>query len=296
MTTAYVCYSNKGEYGLADLENEELFQFLKEKGVDIHSEIWSDPAAEWESYDNVILKAPWDYVEKIDQFRSWLDKLDSLNVRLLNSINTIRWNIDKHYLRDIADSGLNVIETMYLEKGSSIDFKSCFQSLNIEKIVVKPCISASSKNTFAISLNEADQFIPVINDLLKDGDYMVQPFLKEIQQSGEVSFMFFNGVFSHSVIKKPKAGDFRTQEHLGGTIDTFTPTAELLSSVQKYVDIFAKNCLYTRVDGTIVNGAFQLMELEIVDPYLYLFTSPESYNLYYGALIASMEKYSQIIT
>ncbi|HXS35507.1 MAG TPA: hypothetical protein VN721_02310 [Flavipsychrobacter sp.] len=286
MKTAYVCYSNKGEYGLADLENEELFEFLKEKGVDVHSEVWSDPTIEWERYDNVILKAPWDYVEKIDQFRSWLDKLDSLNVRLLNSTNTIRWNIDKHYLKDIADAGLNVIETIYLEKGSNIDFKNCFYSLNTEKIVVKPCISASSKNTFAVSVDEAEQFTPLINDLLKEGDYMVQPFLKEIQQSGEVSFMFFNGAFSHSVIKRPKSGDFRTQEHLGGTIHPFTPSAELLLSIQKYIDNFAQNCLYIRVDGTIVNETFLLMELELVDPYLYLFISSGSYDLYYDALIA----------
>jgi glutathione synthase/RimK-type ligase-like ATP-grasp enzyme len=113
---------------------------------------------------------------------------------------------------------------------------------------------------------------------------MIQPFLKEIEDEGEWSLLFFNGQYSHSLLKKAKSGDFRVQHYLGGSIHPQSPSEEQIAVAKQYVTLFAKCCLYARVDGVYVNGAFNLMELELIEPFLFLFTHPQAYENYAKAL------------
>ncbi|RZK54982.1 MAG: hypothetical protein EOO91_14965 [Pedobacter sp.] len=115
-------------------------------------------------------------------------------------------------------------------------------------------------------------------------DFIVQPFLTEIEENGEWSFIFFGGKFSHALLKKAADGDFRVQATFGGTVHPQQPAKELLTTAQKYVDQFAKDCLYARVDGAIVNNEFLLMELELIEPFLFLDTEEKALENYYEAL------------
>lgn len=286
MKIAYVCYEDVGKY-TSSVENEDeiLFKFLKEKGLDITMEVWSDPNVDWKAYDLAVLKSPWDYFDKIDQFQQWLNTLENLNVSLLNPVKVVKWNSDKHYLQEIADAGLLVVPTLYFEKGKNPDLSVYFEQLKSETLIVKPCISGGSKNTIKVSRANLTEVSSLVQGYLTEEAYMVQPFLKEIETEGEWSFLFFNGKFSHSLLKKAKPGDFRVQHYLGGTIHTETAPDSLLRSAEKYVKQFAKDCLYARVDGLIVNGEFMLMELELIEPFLFLFTNPDSYQNYYNALM-----------
>jgi glutathione synthase/RimK-type ligase-like ATP-grasp enzyme len=114
---------------------------------------------------------------------------------------------------------------------------------------------------------------------------MAQPFLPQIQEEGEWSFVFFNGKFSHSLLKKAKPGDFRVQHYLGGTIHSAQAPAHLLKEATAYAEAFAKSCLYVRVDGLEVDKHFMLMELELIEPFLFLFTHPQGYENYYTGLM-----------
>ncbi|GAA4418289.1 hypothetical protein GCM10023187_51580 [Nibrella viscosa] len=285
MKIAYICYEDIGTYA-SSVENEDqaLFRFLKTKGLDIHFMLWTDPLAQWSHFDLALLKAPWDYFEKIDQFYAWLDTLKQQHVPLLNPYDIVRWNSDKHYLRDIAAAGFPVTPTLFLEKGEQADLAAYFDQFNSVKLIVKPCISAGSKNTYAISREQLSDFTPKLNALLQQEAFMVQPFLTQIQEEGEWSLLFFNGVFSHAVLKKAKAGDFRVQHYLGGTIHPQQPSPALVQAAEAYVRRFAKDCLYARVDGTLVAEQFVLMELELIEPFLFLFTDPNSYERYFEAL------------
>ncbi|GAA4469618.1 hypothetical protein GCM10023189_56900 [Nibrella saemangeumensis] len=285
MKIAYICYEDIGTYA-SPVENEDqkLFQFLKQKGLDIHFMLWTDPLADWSHFDLALLKAPWDYFEKIDLFYAWLEELKQKNVPLLNPYEVVRWNSDKHYLRDIAAAGLPVTPTLFVEKGHKADLAAYFDQFNSVKLIVKPCISAGSKNTYAITPEQLTEFTPKLNGLLQQESFMVQPFLPQIQEEGEWSLLFFNGRFSHAVLKKAKAGDFRVQHYLGGTIHPQPPSAELIQHAEAYVHRFAKDCLYARVDGTLVDGQFVLMELELIEPFLFLFTDLNSYERYFKAL------------
>jgi len=291
MKIAYVTYEDQGKY-TSNVENEDqkLLHFLQKKGLEISEEIWSDPAVQWQQYDVAVLKSPWDYFDRIGEFYAWLQKIEALKVRLLNPLDIVLWNSDKHYLNDIAEAGLAVTPTRFIEKGAIPELRPFFDQFSTNKLIIKPSISGGSKNTFKFTKEDVSTLEPKIEQLLKEEGFMVQPFLPQIQEEGEWSLLFFGGKFSHCLLKKAKAGDFRVQHYLGGTIHPQIPSTQLLASAQKYVDQFANGCLHARVDGVMVNGIFHLMELELIEPFLFLFTDENSYENYYQGLSEILEK------
>lgn len=287
MNIALVTYLDKGAYASPTVANEDdsLLHFLKTKGLTIEKVIWNDTNVSWEDYDLAILKSPWDYFDLIEDFYNWLAKLESKNIRLLNPIDVVKWNADKHYLHDIEKTGLKVTPSIFISQGTHIDLKLYLDKFNGDQIIVKPCVSGGSKNTFKVTAANVEEVNPKLDLLLQQEDFIIQPFLTEIQEEGEWSFLFFGGKFSHALLKKAKAGDFRVQHALGGTIHPQNPPHHLLEDAQKYVDQFAKDCLYARVDGTVVAQKFLLMELELIEPFLFLDTFENSYENYYQALL-----------
>ncbi|MGB8192065.1 MAG: hypothetical protein WCF67_09105 [Chitinophagaceae bacterium] len=283
MKLAYIVYESDGEYSFADVEHNSVLEYLQQKGFDAHKEAWADKAVDWEQYQCIILKSPWDYVEKMNQFKQWLDKIVSLNIQLLNPADIVLWNSDKHYLNDIAGAGLKVIETAFIEKGERFEPAKHFTSFNTGKLVVKPCISGASKNTFVITQDKMAA-VETINSLLQHEAMMVQPFLSRINEEGEWSMIFFGGQFSHALVKTPADGDFRSQPQFGAVLSGRTPAPAVLKTAQEHVDKFAKGCLYARVDGLVIEGAFYLMELELIDPYLFLSVDEKGYQRYYEAV------------
>ena len=291
MKIALVTYNDNGVYHLASLKNEDdlLVEYLERKGLTIEKPVWNNPRVEWESYDIVLLKSPWDYFNLIDDFYTWLTKMEDKNIKFLNPIATVKWNADKHYLKNIEDSGLKIAPCIFLEKGEQVNLNDFFPSLNTTKLIVKPVVSGGSKNTFKVVAANVEEINHQLQSLVEVEDFIVQPFLNEIEENGEWSFLFFGGKFSHALVKKAKAGDFRVQHVFGGTIHPQQPPKDLIEIAQGYVDHFAKGCLYARVDGVLVGEQFLLMELELIEPYLFLETNQDSLENYYQALLRLMK-------
>jgi len=287
MKIALVTYQDNGKYHVINVQNEDdtLIDFLKAKGLDITKEIWNNEKVDWETYDLAIIKSPWDYFDLIEDFYVWLAQLESKNVRLLNPIDIVKWNADKHYLNDIQKAGLRVTPSIFITKGDKINLNEYFDKLDTEKIIAKPVVSGGSKNTFKVTAANADEINEKLKSLVELEDFIVQPFLTEIEEEGELSFLFFYGKFSHALLKKAAKGDFRVQATFGGTVHPQNPTQDLIETAQKYVDQFAKGCLYARVDGAIVNNEFILMELELIEPFLFLDTNEKALENYYQALM-----------
>lgn len=286
MKIALVTYHDNGKYHLINGANEDdaLLNFLKTKKYHITKEIWNDPVVKWENYDLVILKSPWDYFDLVEDFYTWLAKLENQKIRLLNPIDIVKWNADKHYLQEIENAGLRVTPSTFLGKGDQINLATYFELFNANQLIVKPCVSGGSKNTFKVTATNVEEINATLAQLILNEDFIVQPFLKEIEEQGEWSFLFFNGKFSHAILKKAKEGDFRVQASFGGTVHAQNAPIEYLNSAQQYVNQFAKDCLYARVDGTIINEEFYLMELELIEPFLFLAEHQDSLTNYYEAL------------
>ncbi|QNF34518.1 hypothetical protein HUW51_17960 [Adhaeribacter swui] len=288
---AFITYQDYGKY-TSTVEDEDtvLFNFLKEKGLDLTFEIWNDPKVNWDKYDLLLLKSPWDYFDYIIDFREWLDVIEKKNIPMLNPLKTVRWNTDKHYLGDIEAAGFNITPTLWIEPGEAFKLEQIFRHYGTEKIIIKPCVSGGAKNTFAISRDNAEEQAIKLNALFAQESFLAQPFLPEVQTQGEWSFIFFNGQFSHCLLKTPQEGDFRVQHYLGGSIFPKDAPPHLLLQASGIVQQFAANCLYARVDCLEVNGSFMLMELELIEPFLFLFTHQNSLDNYYQALQQHLSK------
>lgn len=291
MKIAFITYRKQEKYSIGSPKDEDkvLMALFKEKGLDVTEVIWNDASVNWADYDKAVLKSPWDYHEYFSEFTAWLSKLETLGVELLNPSPIVRWNSDKHYFKDIEKSGLPVIASDFFEKGSSPQLHYFFEKFKAQTLVIKPCVSASAKHTLLVTAENVSEREKQLHAFLKEESFIVQPFVEEIRE-GELSLVFFGNQYSHSVIKQPKAGDFRVQHFHGGTIRSYEPAPDLISAAQQYVDKHAQGCLYVRVDGVLIQGHFQLMELELIEPYLYLDLGPGAYERYYEALLRLISK------
>ncbi|WP_126973272.1 ATP-grasp domain-containing protein [Gynurincola endophyticus] len=284
MKIAFVGYKPQLKYaqGVTNDEDSELLTFLLQKGLDITPVIWNDVTIDWPAYQLVLLKSPWDYHENIAAFYDWLEMLRKLDIQVLNPVDVIKWNSNKRYLKEIADLGLAVIPSLYLTKGAQVD-EQLFHYFNADDLVIKPCVSAGAKNTITLNKQNIAEKASLVKSFLEEEDYLVQPFIKEIT-GGEWSFVFFNGTYSHCLLKTPRQGDFRVQHYLGGSITYPTADGKHIVQAQQYVDAFAKGTLYARVDGVLIEDDFQLMELELIEPYLFLNADNTLSERYYKAL------------
>ncbi|MBS1489736.1 MAG: hypothetical protein JSS93_04360 [Bacteroidetes bacterium] len=285
MKIAFVGYEIQEKYnqGVSHNEDAELLTFLREKGLDLTPVIWNEGDIDWSNFDLIVLKSPWDYHEKIQAFWAWLEMLKELKIKVLNPVDVVKWNSHKSYLKDISDKGLAVIASQFLTKGSLVNDR-IFTHFNSDELVVKPCVSAGAKNTIILNRNTIFEKSKLIESLLTEEDFIVQPFVKEIME-GEWSFVFFHGKYSHCILKKAKPGDFRVQHYLGGSISFPQPNTKHIKQAEAYVKTFAPQTLYARVDGVLVHDDFKLMELELIEPYLFFHSDKKLLENYYTALM-----------
>lgn len=286
MKIAVITYEARGSYAASSVVDEDLVleEILNELGVDFKFEVWSDKSVLWENYEVILLKSPWDYFDRYEEFLDWCAEIKRLGLPVFNSIDTVVWNSDKWYLKEIQEKGFPIVPTVFVKKSELPDLESAFLQFNTDKLVFKPTVSGGAKNTIKLSKETWSDKREAIYDLVREEDFMLQPFVKEIAEVGEYSYLFFNGQYSHAILKSAKSGDFRVQHFFGGSIHNVNPSAEELVYLQKLVDEFAQKSLYARVDGVWIEGIFYLMELELIEPYLFLFTSDAARENYKKAL------------
>ncbi|UOQ78888.1 hypothetical protein MUN84_10355 [Hymenobacter sp. 5516J-16] len=286
MNIALVTCESLAQYAAPNVEDEDglLTRYLREQGHTVEPRVWTNPAVDWLRYDVVVVKSPWDYFDRVGEFYEWLDRMESLGVKMLNPAATVRWNADKKYLLDMEQAGVRIVPTHWLSRGQAVETAALFDKLGHDTLVVKPAVSGGAKNTFVLTRQESAIRQPQLQELLRDEDFLVQPFQPEIQEEGEWSLIYFGGEFSHCVLKTPKSGDFRVQHYLGGGIEPRQAPAHLRQAADVIVQQFAAGCLYARVDGLDQNGEFLLMELELIEPFLYLASADGSLPRYEAAL------------
>ncbi|MCS4436744.1 ATP-grasp domain-containing protein [Aquiflexum gelatinilyticum] len=286
MKIAVITYEARGSYATTGVEDEDkiLEVILKELGIDFSFEVWSDTSVDWIKYTHLLMKSPWDYFDRYAEFLDWCHRIKSLGIIMVNDIDTVIQNSDKRYLKGIEDRGFSIVPTIFNSKNHIPDLNACFDTFKTEQIVIKPTVSGGAKNTMKIEKDNWQVKQEEIQNLLASEDFMLQPFIREVAEVGEYSYLFFNGKFSHAVLKSAKSGEFRVQHFFGGQIHTFDPSLIELVYIQKIIDEFAADTMYARVDGVWIKGVFYLMELELIEPYLFLFTSKEGRENYKNAI------------
>lgn len=246
--------------------------------------IWDNPDVIWTHFDYLIFRNTWDYYEKESQFNLWLDSIKKLGIKTLNSIEIIKQNKHKFYLRELLNQNVLIIPTLFIEKTNQLDVAEIIPP-HWKRAVIKPAFSAGSYLTEVFDCHEIEKINNKYTSIATQKDLLLQEFKSEIKSEGETSFIFFNKKFFHAVNKKPKPGDFRIQVQFGGIYTAITPSDALIEQAQKIVNRFPDDLLYARVDGIIVNGQIQLMEVECIEPDLYFNYSAGSIQKFVGAFL-----------
>ena len=242
-------------------------------GLTVVATQWDDPAIDWASFDMVLIRSTWDYHTRPDDFLRWLD---GLSVPVWNPPDLIRWNMHKRYLLEISE--VAVVSTQLFERGSQPNLGATLTDQGWGQAVIKPAISASAFNTFRVDAANLDFAAERLGALLDGMDMLIQPFLPAIS-AGEWSLLFFRDVsgqiaYSHAVLKIPQYGDMRVQAEYGGETFAQTPPQTLIDDAQRLLESVRFPWLYARVDGLAQNGHLLLMELELIEPELFLEHDP----------------------
>jgi len=254
---------------------------------------WSDPNANWAEFDAVVLRSTWDYHLRREEFGAWLDQLKALGVPTWNSPDTVRWNSDKVYLQGLEARGHKIVPTAWAKPGESVHLFDLIQAHGWSEVVVKPSVSASAYETWRIHGTPSATDEARFQTLLTEQTVLIQPFLPEVVSPGEWSILFMGGKFSHAVIKRPRDGDFRVQKEYGGKTEAQDPPEALLKAAERLVHDLPELPLYARVDGIEREGEFLLIELELIEPDLFLEFAPGAAGALASALLERMGEVSQ---
>jgi glutathione synthase/RimK-type ligase-like ATP-grasp enzyme len=249
---------------------------LEQLGITGVPTIWSEAAVDWSSFAALVIRSPWDYFERTAEFRVWLDARIASRMLLCNTGDILDWNYDKRYLRDLEAAGISIVPTVYIGRGERADVAALARARGWKEIVVKPTISGGAYRTYRFFVDDASTYTKEIDHTLADRGVLVQPFLPEIVSHGELSMLFFDGVYSHAVCKRPKPGDYRVQFQFGGTDENVEVEPALVEQARACVLAAPSLPVYARVDGVVKDGQFLLMELEVFEPLMFLARHPEA--------------------
>lgn len=237
------------------------------RGMSITDVSWRDETIDWSTFDAAIVGTTWDYWDHQEKFVATLKQIDS-QTRLYNSADIIRWNSHKGYLRELEAKGARLIPTLWLEHATTSAAEVAFETLGSDDLVFKRQVGAGADGQHRL---KAGDIIPDMPHPM-----MVQPFMPMIQTEGEFSFIFIDGELSHALIKRAKAGDYRIQSSYGGYEEAFQPNADDILAAKGILDALNEIPLYARVDMIRADdSSLLLMELELIEPYLYPEQGPE---------------------
>ena len=257
------------------LEQELLKSAFEAQGLKVDITYWDNPTYEWQETKSVLFRTIWDYFERFDEFWDWLKQVKT-KTRLINSYELIKWNIDKHYLKDISSWGIETVPTYFADKGCNMKLHEIAKRNQWKDLVIKPAISASAFKTYKILANEIQANEKLFNSLVQERNMLVQPYFETITQLGEASLMVFDGKFTHAILKKAQPGDFRVQDDFGGTVHNYIPTKAEINFAEKVFETCKTKPVYGRVDIVWDNDKnFYLSELEIIEPELWIRNYPK---------------------
>ena len=266
-------------------EDQCLCSFLQTLGVQTHAVIWDAPDVVWDTYQAVIVRSCWDYHLHPSRFLTWLRHLKRLQIPLWNPAPVVEWNLHKTYLRELHMQGVAIPPTCWLTRGCTVELATIFVDQGWKEAVIKPAISATAYHTWRTTREKGRQEQLRVAASLQHADMLVQQFMDPVVTYGEWSFVFFHKHYSHAVLKKAKFGDFRVQDDFGGTVEVVSPGKALIEQAQQIIQCIKEPLLFARVDGIERDGRLVLMEVELIEPFLFLTSTPHAVERFARAIL-----------
>lgn len=240
-----------------------------QKGYELEPVIWDHKPQNLNDYTALVFRSCWNYHLKFAEFQNWLESLKTLQVPIFNSLAISKWNLHKKYLLELQEKDVSTSFTQLIsqtERQPQLD--TFFQTQ--KQVVIKPAVSLNGHETFLVDVADQAAWLAHIATIQKNADVLVQEYLPEIKETGEYSFIFFNGQFSHAVQKLAQNGEFRIHIEHGGRRVSYQPSDDEIKQAEAIVSRVPENLLSVRVDAVLRAGRLILIELEIIDPSLFL--------------------------
>jgi glutathione synthase/RimK-type ligase-like ATP-grasp enzyme len=257
-----------------------LVDALDRRGVHVHRPVWHDGDVAWDRYDLALVRTTWDYHHRRDEFVAWASRAAAAT-QLWNPADVLRWNTHKSYLLELEERGAPVVPTAWLGQGDTIELAVLLAARGWPRAIVKPAVGASADGLLRVDTVAGPEALDAgqrhLDELLADGDAMVQPYLDAVERRGELSVVVVDGEVTHAVRKRPAAGEFRIQEEYGGRAEPEPVAPEVAALARWIVEATATPLLVARVDLLEdATGALQLAELEVTEPDLFLEAAPDA--------------------
>ena len=238
---------------------------LSDLGITVETVSWRQTERAWSDFEMVAIRTPFAPSTQRAEFLAVLETIES-QTRLENPLDIVRWNLNKRYLREMETRGARIVPTIWDAKYNAAEFDRWLNEFGVDEIIIKPTVSATALHTYRLKQYDAS-----LEDVFSTREFLVQSFMPKVVSEGEYSLFYFNGEYSHAINKSPKINDFRVQEEHGGIITEIQPDESLLTVGRETVATIDHDLLYARVDFVSDgDGNFCLMELELIEPALYL--------------------------
>lgn len=274
---------------LADLgvDDRLLVAALRDAGISAQPAPWRGNDVDWSRVGAAVVRSTWDYSEDVDAFLAWVDHVSEKSL-ILNAPDIIRWNADKRYLRDLAERNVAVVPTRWIPKGSAVTLLESMKEAGWTSAVFKPVVSGGARDTHRVGSARPGAHPQEFARLLSTRDMMLQPYMERIERDGEISLIFVQGEYTHAVVKWPARGDYRVQEELGGSLRSTHAGCDTVKLARDIVEATGTGPLYARVDLVPDSaGNLCLMELELIEPELFLRFEPAAIEALVTAIVAS---------
>ena len=260
---------------------------LREAGAEVTARPWTSPG-DLSPFDLVLPLVAWGYHLRFAEWHQLLDRFEADRVPVINPVPLLRWNSDKSYLTELAAKGVSTVPTLEVDHLNEAALTAAHGVFELDELVIKPAVSASAWGTFRLGKGD-----PVPEEV-HGRRMLIQPWLRSVTETGEYSLILFDGELSHCVAKTPRAGDFRVQPEHGGSNFAVEPPAGALELALAALAAAPAEVSYARVDMMVGNdGELQIVELELIEPALFLHCAPEAKPRFARAILSAAERVSE---
>lgn len=268
-----------------DPDEDLLLDALARRGVRARMAAWDDPGEPWDAPVPTVVRSTWDYLHRPEEFLAWADRA-ARAAPFWNPPEIVRWNVHKAYLAELGRSGIPIVPTVFLGRGSAACLGEVLAGRGWDDVVIKPAVSAASFATVRARPGDPGPGEAHLASLLRERDVMVQPYVPAVESSGERSLVWIDGALTHAVRKSPRFGG--GDESVSGALPIAPDEAALAHRV---LARFQDRLLYARVDLVRdAGGRPMLMELELIEPSLFLLQCPEALDRLSAGIVARLRR------
>jgi len=253
------------------IDAELGFPPMEALGWQVESVPWRSADGNWGRFDAVYIGTPWDYPEDPEAFLRVLGDIDASSALLVNNLELVHWSLAKTYLRDLEERGAAIVPSIWRERMCTEMLDAAFDEHGTDRIIVKPVVSTNATHTFLLTRERVRQQEDELRRTFGNRPFVVQPFIESIQTEGEFSLFYFSRELSHATLKVPKQGDFRVQEEHGAEVLSVQAESALIETGDRVMGLVEPIPVYARADFVRgPDGRFLVMELELIEPSMYL--------------------------